>query len=482
MLFETVQSVPTSSRLGIRAAIKKSAVQNDADGCKIRQDIVIYGKRKERIFMQKAILVGVNLNNDPDFEYSMEELESLTKACEMEVAASAVQNLSAVNNAFYIGTGKVEEVKNLVSLLEADCVIFDNSLTPSQQRNLGKELEVTVLDRTNLILEIFERRAKTKEARLQVESANLQYMLPRLVGMREALSRQGGGAGAGGGSGAGGGFANKGAGEKKLELDRRKIEKRIAELRRELEAIELDRQTQRKRRKDSDLPSVALVGYTNAGKSTLLNKMLDTYMGNEEKKVMEKDMLFATLDTTVRRISPGDNRDFLLSDTVGFIDKLPHTLVKAFRSTLAEACSADLLLQVVDFSDPHHREQMKVTQETLKELKAEQIPCLYVMNKADLVMEEDQLPKVVGDKIYMSAKRGIGLEELLFLIRNKLFAGYVNCTMRIPYTDGAAVSWLQENAVVKSVSYEADGVVLVLQCKVSDAGRFEKYMEASEGN
>lgn len=426
--------------------------------------------------MQKVILVGVNLNDAPDFEHSMEELESLAEACEMEVAATAVQNLSAVNSAFYIGSGKVEEVRRLVSMLEADCVVFDNSLTPSQQRNLQKELEVSVLDRTNLILEIFEKRARTKEARLQVESANLQYLLPRLVGMREALSRQGGGAGAGGGSGAGGGFSNKGAGEKKLELDRRKIEKRLSELRRELEAIEQDRRTQRKRRKESDLPSVALVGYTNAGKSTLLNQMLDTFMGDEEKKVMEKDMLFATLDTTVRRISPGDNRDFLLSDTVGFIDKLPHTLVKAFRSTLSEACEADLLLQVVDFSDPHHREQMKVTEETLRELEAGSIPCLYVMNKADLVMEESSLPKVVGDKIYMSAKKGIGLTELIGLIREKLFAGYVDCKMLIPYSDGAVVSYLKEQAVVKSMEYESEGVVLQLQCKKSDAGRYARYL------
>lgn len=426
--------------------------------------------------MQKAIIVGVNLNGDPDFEHSMDELESLAKACELETAARAVQNLSAVNHAFYIGTGKVEEVKRLASMLEADYVIFDNSLTPSQQRNLQRELETAVLDRTNLILEIFDRRAKTREARLQVESANLQYMLPRLVGMREALSRQGGGAGAGGGSGAGGGFSNKGAGEKKLELDRRKIEKRISDLRQELEAIEQDRQTQRKRRKESELPSAALVGYTNAGKSTLLNKLLDTYMGDEEKKVMEKDMLFATLDTTVRRISPGDNRDFLLSDTVGFIDKLPHTLVKAFRSTLAEACEADLLLHVVDFSDPHHREQMKVTEETLRELKAEHIPVLFVMNKADLVMEEEELPKVAGDKIYLSAKKGIGIEELLALIREKLFADYVECAMLIPYTDGAAVSWLRENAVVKSMEYESDGVKLLLHCKKSDAGRYERYL------
>ncbi|MFR3111672.1 MAG: GTPase HflX [Gallintestinimicrobium sp.] len=423
--------------------------------------------------MQKAILVGVNLNENLDFDHSMEELENLAEACEIEAAAQIVQNLPMVNNAFYIGTGKVEEVKNLVSMLDADCVIFDNSLTPSQQRNLQNQLEVPVWDRTNLILEIFDRRARTKEARLQVESANLQYLLPRLVGMRDALSRQGGGAGAGGG--AGGGLSNKGAGEKKLELDRRRIEKRISELNRELKVMEKDRETQRKRRKESELPSVALVGYTNAGKSTLMNKMLDIWMGDTEKKVLEKDMLFATLDTTVRRISPGDNRDFLLSDTVGFISQLPHTLVKAFRSTLEEACTADLLLQVVDFSDPHHREQMEVTQETLKELQAGQIPCLYVMNKADLVMEESELPKVLGDRIYLSAKQGIGLAELLELIQKKLFGDYRECTFLIPYTDGAAVSRLQEQALVRSISYEADGVLISVSCKESDAGRYAAY-------
>ena len=425
--------------------------------------------------MQKAILVGVNLNENLDFDHSMEELENLAEACEIEAAAQVVQNLPMVNNAFYIGTGKVEEVKNLVSMLDADCVIFDNSLTPSQQRNLQNQLEVPVWDRTNLILEIFDRRARTKEARLQVESANLQYLLPRLGGMRDALSRQGGGAGAGGGGGAGGGLSNKGAGEKKLELDRRRIEKRISELNRELKVMEKDRETQRKRRKESELPSVALVGYTNAGKSTLMNKMLDIWMGDTEKKVLEKDMLFATLDTTVRRISPGDNRDFLLSDTVGFISQLPHTLVKAFRSTLEEACTADLLLQVVDFSDPHHREQMQVTQETLKELQAGQIPCLYVMNKADLVMEESELPKVLGDRIYLSAKQGIGLAELLELIQKKLFGDYRECTFLIPYTDGAAVSRLQEQALVRSISYEADGVLISVSCKESDAGRYAAY-------
>ncbi|MCC8103490.1 MAG: GTPase HflX [Clostridiales bacterium] len=435
--------------------------------------------------MRKAILVGVDLGNDPNFDYHMEELAGLAEACEMEVVARVTQKMAVTNAALYVGTGKVEEIRLAAETAEADCTVFDNSLKPSQQRNLQKELDLPVLDRTNLILEIFEKRARTKEARLQVESASLQYMLPRLVGMREALSRQGGGAGAGGGSGAGGGLATRGAGEQQRELDRRKIEKRISELRRELDAIEQDRATQRQKRQKSELPSVALVGYTNAGKSTLLNTMLDKYMGEsypdragkstEDKKVLEKDMLFATLDTTVRRISPGDNRDFLLSDTVGFIDQLPHTLIKAFRSTLAEACGADLLLQVVDYSDPHYREQMEVTADTLRELGAEKIPCIFVMNKADRMMEARDLPKVVGDKIYMSAKEGTGLEELMELIREKLFADYISCEMLIPYADGSAVAYLKEHAVVHSLEYGADGALLRLLCKKSDAGRYAKY-------
>lgn len=425
--------------------------------------------------MQKAILVGVNLNDGSDFAHSMEELKNLTEACEMEVAAVVEQNLPNINKAYYIGSGKVAEVKDALAATEADCVIFDNSLSPSQQRNLQDELEVSLFDRTNLILEIFDKRAQTKEARLQVESAKLQYMLPRLVGMREALSRQGGGAGGGGGAGAGGGFSNKGAGEKKLELDRRRIEKRISELRKELEEIEKDRATQRKKRKQSTLPTVALVGYTNAGKSTLLNLMLDTWVGDEEKKVLEKNMLFATLDTTVRRITPGDNRDFLLSDTVGFIDKLPHTLVKAFRSTLEEACQSDLLLQVVDVSDKHYREQMQVTADTLKELGAEKIPCIYIMNKADLLEEEMQLPLRTADKIYMSAKQGTGLELLLSMIQEKLFSDYVDCIMLIPYQEGSVVSWLKENAVVKELSYEAEGTKVSLSLRKQDFNRLNKY-------
>lgn len=325
----------------------------------------------------------------------------------MEVAGQIVQNLPQLHTALYMGKGKLSEVQQFLDEEEVDVLIFDRSLSPSQMRNLQNILDYPILDRTTLILEIFATRAQTREAKLQVESARLQYVLPRLTGMHKALSRQGGGSG----------LANKGAGEKKLELDRRRIEKRMAELRKELDKISKKRETQRKQRQGSGIPRVALVGYTNAGKSTLMNRMLDKYTRDASKKVLEKDMLFATLDTTVRRIRTGPKEEFLLSDTVGFIHQLPAGLVKAFRSTLEEAREADLLLHVLDYSDESYRKQREVTEETLTELGAGDIPVIYVYNKADRCMEADQFPTVRGNRIYMSAKSGAGIPELVEMIR-----------------------------------------------------------------
>ena len=417
--------------------------------------------------ISRVLLVGVNVDDNPDFETSMEELESLAEACEMEVAAKIEQNLSSLNPAYYIGSGKVKEVQETVEQMDLDYVIFDETLSPSQLKNLQKEVGVPIMDRTNLILEIFSRRAKTREARLQVESANLQYMLPRLVGMREALGRQ---------AGASGSMSNKGTGEKQIELDRRKIEKRISELRRELEAIEHDRNTQRKRRNDSSLPQVALVGYTNAGKSTLMNKMVETYVGKEEKMVVARDMLFATLDTTVRKINQNDRKDFLLSDTVGFISRLPHSLVKAFRSTLEEIRYADLLLHVVDFSDEHYKEQMEVTEETLKELGAGDIPRIYIMNKADSVMEGETLPEISGNRIYMSAKYGIGIPELLRMMEQILFSEYQEARFLIPYENGNVVHYFNSRAMVHSQEYQEQGVCLTVSCREGDREKYKQYL------
>lgn len=420
----------------------------------------------EGIVRTKVLLVGVDNGEEQDFEHSMEELKSLAEASYREVVGIVVQRMETINKSFYIGTGKVAEVKEYATMCEAEEVVFDNALSPSQVRNLGKELELTVLDRTNLILDIFALRARTGEAKLQVETARLQYMLPRLVGLRENLSRQGG---------TGGSMSNKGAGETKLELDRRKIEHRISELKKELEVVAKNRQVMRKKRGLSRTPQVAMVGYTNAGKSTIMNRMVDSYGESREKTVLEKDMLFATLETNVRTINTGDNQPFFLVDTVGFIHKLPHGLVKAFQSTLEEVKYADLLVQVVDFSDPHYKQHMEVTEETLKELGAGDIPQIIVFNKADQC-EADAYPRRSDNRIYIAAGKGVGIDELVDMIKEYTYTNQVVTSFLIPYDKGSVVSFLCENSIVLEQSYFENGVYMKTKCQRQDADRFCKYI------
>jgi len=417
---------------------------------------------------ERAILIGVNVNHQSEFHESMNELENLAIARGMLVVGIVEQNLKLVHPAHYIGTGKVEEIRLLLEENKGNVLIFNNELSPSQLHNLETELECRILDRTTLILEIFSERAKTREAKLQVEVAKLQYLLPRLVGTGENLGRQSGGVGT----------KNRGSGEKKLELDKRKIEIKIAELNHELEALSTEMQTQRKKRSKANLPSIAIVGYTNAGKSTLMNAMVETFKRPESKKVLEKDMLFATLETSVRSIILPNHKKFFLSDTVGFVSDLPHELVKAFRSTLEEVREADLLLHVVDFSNPNYKKQIQVTTDTLSQIGASHIPVIYVYNKSELT--NVSLPSIQDDSIFLSAKNRIGITELAELIEKFAFKFYVNCTMLIPYTEGNIVSYLNEHANIQATEHQSNGTLLSLQCSESDFQRFKHYVTANE--
>lgn len=411
---------------------------------------------------QTAILVGVNLG-DADFEYSMQELENLTGACELSVTGVLTQNLEDINRAFYIGPGKLAELKMILESTHASMVIFNDELSPTQIRNIENSVDCRVIDRTMLILDIFARRAKTREAKLQVEIAHLQYMLPCLIASSEGLDQQTGGAGT----------ISRGAGEKKLELSRRQIQTRVSALSRELQTLVEQRQTQRRLRKKTGIPVVSLVGYTNAGKSTIMNALLEL-SGGEEKLVFEKNMLFATLETSVRNITLPDRKSFLLTDTVGFVGKLPHHLVKAFRSTLEEVAEADLLIHVVDSSNAEYSRQIDVTNETLHEIGVKDIPMIYAYNKVDLT---DIKPKITGENsVLLSAKQRDGIDELLTMIRSQIFGDYLLCDMLIPYDEGAAVAYLNSQAHILSTAYEPGGTRLTLECRQQDYNRYKQFI------
>ena len=418
------------------------------------------GDEMEEI-IQRAILVGVDLNNDKNFDYSVEELKNLAEACSVQVVGVLTQKLERVNPACYIGTGKVDEVALLVEQNDANLVIFNDELSPSQIRNLEHGLQCKVIDRTILILDIFASRAKTREAQLQVEVAQLKYMMPRLIGLNASLSRKAGGIG------------SKGPGEKKLELDRRRIEEQVHKLNKELDSLVLARQNQRKLRKRNSTPVVALVGYTNAGKSTTMNALLTVSNAQSEKSVFEKNMLFATLETSTRHIQLPDNKQFLLTDTVGFVSKLPHQLVKAFRSTLEEVTEADLLLHVVDLSHPEFQTQIEITNKVLDELGVKETPMVYVYNKADLV--EDEFTPSTKEAVRISAKNLTNIDTLIDCIKSHIFQHYVKASFLIPYDRGNLVSYLNEHANVFDTEYLENGTLITVECSEHDAHRLAEY-------
>lgn len=413
---------------------------------------------------KRGIIVGLNKDNQVDYTESMVELENLCEACDIQVVAHMVQNAKKINAKYYIGSGKLEELAYLRAVQEIDIVVFNNELSASQIKNIEDAVGCRVIDRTVLILDIFGERAKTREAKLQVEVASLEYALPRLIGANENLGRQGGGVGT----------KNKGAGEKKLELDRRQVEEKIAALNKELEKLKGQRTTQRNKRRKSHLPTVALVGYTNAGKSTIMNQLVSQFNKGEEKLVFEKNMLFATLETSVRSIKLPDHRAFLLSDTVGFVSNLPHHLVKAFRSTLEEVCEADLLIHVVDLSSPHYKKQIEVTNETLKQIGAEHVPMIYVYNKVDLI-DELEMDSIEQEGIKISAKQNRGMEALIETICEEIFAEYIKTQLFIPYKDLNLISKINEDCMVKGQAYKEEGVVLDIECMTTYADKYRDY-------
>lgn len=411
---------------------------------------------------KRVIIVGININNKNNFEESIIELKNLCIACDIEIVGEMEQNLKKINPTFYMGSGKIEELRDLIEEMNAEIIVFNNELSASQIKNIEEEVKCNVIDRTALILDIFANRAKTREAKLQVEVARLQYELPRLIGANENLGRQSGGVGT----------KNRGAGETKLELDRRRIEDRIASLNKELEILKYQRNTQKNKRKKSSIPNVALVGYTNAGKSSVMNVLVEKFINKEDKKVFEKNMLFATLETYVRNIKLHNNKSFLLYDTVGFVGDLPHNLVKAFRSTLEEVCDADLLVHIIDISNPNYKNQIDVTNETLSQIGADNIPMIYVYNKIDLI----DLDKLDNNKILISAKRDIGIDRLIESICEKVFEDYIRFKLKIPYSEGKMISNIMENATILDSEYIEDGVIFNIECSEKEYVKYKQYI------
>jgi GTPase len=408
---------------------------------------------------ERAFLVGVDLYQQKSFlslQDSLTELALLSDTSGLEVVGELTQKLDRPHVKTYIGPGKVEELKQLVEETLSQVVIFDDELSPRHQRELQEELgrNVKVLDRTALILDIFAQHAHTSEGMLQVELAQYEYYLPRLTGQWTHLERQAGGGG--GRAGSTGGVGLRGPGETQLEVDKRAIRKRISHLKKELEKVRAHRMRYRSQRKRSRIPTVAFVGYTNAGKSTLLNKIA-------KSDVYVADQLFATLDPTTRRVELPGGYQALLTDTVGFIQKLPTTLVESFHATLEEIVEADLLLHVVDISHPNALNQFEAVQQTLDELGAEHIPIVTALNKVDQLRDPESAREVVShfsNAVTISALKGSGLKELRSVIQQELYERYAPIQVRLPYQQGALISLFHEAGQVERIEHGRGGVLM----------------------
>jgi GTPase len=412
------------------------------------------------VAVQRAFLVGVQLPGmiTIDSERSLIELALLTDTAGSEPVDSELVSRRTLDPATYIGSGKAEELATLTNALDIDVVVFDNQLTPAQQRNLQKLFGCDVADREGVILDIFAQHATTKVGAIQVELALHRYNLPRLRGKGTALSQQGAG------------VLARGPGETKLETDRRRILQRVSKLERELKDTVKHRETQRKSRKRSEIPQISLVGYTNAGKSTLLNALTDA-------GVLVEDRLFATLDSTVRRLDLPTSRPVLLADTVGFVRRLPHQLVEAFQSTLAEVAEADLLIHVIDGADPDPEGQIAAVREVLAEIGANEIPELLVFNKADLMSDQVQarLRNRYPESVVVSGVTGEGLNEMLETVGHLLDRDLVTITLEIPYARGDIVAAAYRLGEVTEEKHDDDGIVLDVKLPPSAQSRFEEF-------
>ena len=408
---------------------------------------------------ERAVLVGLNADcftkAQTATDETLEELEALLETAGGFCTAKVLQNRHTPDSRSFIGEGKAQEVRMLIEATESTMAVFDNELSPGHIRALEEILGVTVLDRSALILDIFAQRAKTREGRLQVELAQYKYLLPRLSGMGKSLSRQGGGIG------------TRGPGETKLESDRRHIRERISRLEHELEQVRQVRGVQRERRMKNSVPVVAIVGYTNAGKSTLLNQLTNA-------GIPANNRLFDTLDTTSRQLTVSDNLDVILSDTVGFIAKLPHHLVDAFRATLEELEYADLLLHVIDAADPNRQEHISVVDSLIAKLAKPGTKVLQCYNKAELVSPED-IP-IGEDVVKMSAKLGVGMDKLLQAIENALDQGRHHIVVCLPYAMGGMVDTLHSNAQVLNVDYTGEGILVETIVDPILYGRLKDYI------
>lgn len=417
---------------------------------------------------ERALIVGVDLMTDKiDINNSMDELEELVNAAGGIAVLRVVQKRDAIEPAYYIGQGKAQEIKNYCEELDIDLVVFNDELSGAQIRNLEDIIHRKIIDRTNLILDIFASRASSKEGKLQVKLAQLKYRLPRLVGFRDYLSREGGGIG------------TRGPGEQKLETDRRHILREINNIEKALEEAEKARNIKRNRREKSNLPIVALVGYTNAGKSTLLNRLIEI-SGKEKKnkKVFVYDMLFATLDTSLRRGRLPNGQPFLITDTVGFVSKLPTHLIEAFKGTLEEVKYADLILHIVDASNSDLDIQIKTTYNILKELDVLDKPIITVFNKIDETNIEDLVydSRYVDKKIFISSKRGTNLGDLLEMIEENLPQKYQKVDLMIPYDRQNLVNYFLDNYEVDYIGYLIEGTRLNLSINQVDFERYSDYI------